>query len=426
MKKIKIILLGFCCWSSLVVAQDIDYARYILDTLCSPAMHGRGYVEKGEKIAADFIAQEFEKLGLAKVGKSYQQQYSVSVNALPGKLEIQLDKQKLRPGFDYLVDPGSPNGKGRFSIMHISEDELLDEDALIPFIKAATGKFIGISPAKVELNKEQKKEIQGIISFIKYHENNPAAGTIIYTKDKLTWHGSTVQNLRPIITVKLDSLVQHKKIEFEIESKFEKKYKTQNVIGFIEGQKADSTILLTAHYDHLGHMGAATYFPGANDNASGVSILLNLAKHYAKTGNKPEYSMLFIAFGAEEIGLLGSKYYTEHPLLPLEKIKFLINLDISGTGDEGIQVVNGSVYKEQFDLMVKINKENEFLQQVKIRGESCNSDHCMFHKKGVPSFFIYTLGGIKAYHDVYDKAETLPFTEFENYYKLLVEFIGRL
>ena len=121
--------------------------------------------------------------------------------------------------------------------------------------------------------------------------------------------------------------------------------------------------------------------------------------------------------------LLGSKHFVESPLFDLSKIKFLLNFDISGTGDDGIQVVNGSVYRDQFDRLKKINEEQELLSQVKIRGAACNSDHCMFDSKGVPNFFIYTLGGIQAYHDIYDKSETLPLTEFEDYFRLVVAFV---
>jgi Zn-dependent M28 family amino/carboxypeptidase len=133
-----------------------------------------------------------------------------------------------------------------------------------------------------------------------------------------------------------------------------------------------------------------------------------------------------MAMGGEELGLLGAKHFVENPLFKLETIKFLLNFDISGTGDDGIQVVNGSVYQNQFDRLTKINQEQDLLFQVKIRGQACNSDHCMFDAKNVPCFYIYTLGGIQAYHDVYDKAETLPLTEFEDYFKLMVAFINSL
>jgi Zn-dependent M28 family amino/carboxypeptidase len=171
-------------------------------------------------------------------------------------------------------------------------------------------------------------------------------------------------------------------------------------------------------------MGKETMFPGANDNASGVSLLLNLVKHFSTT--KPKYTIVFIAFAAEEIGLVGSRYFTEHPVFPLSNIKFLINFDLAGTGDDGIQVVNGKTYQQKFDLISKLNDDGKLLKQIKIRGEACNSDHCMFHAKGVPCFYIYTLGGIQAYHDIYDRAETLPLTDYQDYYTLLLKFIATL
>lgn len=133
-----------------------------------------------------------------------------------------------------------------------------------------------------------------------------------------------------------------------------------------------------------------------------------------------------MAFGGEELGLKGSFHFVQNPLFPISNIKFLVNMDISGTGDDGIQVVNGSVYKEEFNQLVRINQNNNYLPQIKIRGAACNSDHCPFYKNGVPSFFIYTLGGIQAYHDVFDKAETLPLTAYDNYFKLLTGFVNEL
>ena len=173
-------------------------------------------------------------------------------------------------------------------------------------------------------------------------------------------------------------------------------------------------------------MGSKTYFPGANDNASGIAMLLQTAKYFARPENKPKHMLVFMAFGAEEIGLLGSKYFTENPLFPLVKIKFLINLDLAGTGDKGIQVVNGSIFKPQFERLKEINKQHKLLPEVKTRGSACNSDHCYFYEKNIPCFFIYTLGGTRAYHDIYDQYKTLPLTEFTNYNKLIRLFIKQL
>src|SRR5262249_11975318 len=136
----------------------------------------------------------------------------------------------------------------------------------------------------------------------------------------------------------------------------------------------------------------------------------------------PKYSIAIFLFSAEEIGLLGSKYYTENPLFPLENIKFLLNLDLSGTGDDGITVVNGEIHRDKFDLLTDLNIKSAYLKDIKIRGEACNSDHCHFHKKGVKSFFFYTMGGISQYHNIYDKEETLPLTEYEDLFSLIRDF----
>ena len=195
-------------------------------------------------------------------------------------------------------------------------------------------------------------------------------------------------------------------------------------MGIIEGSlKKDSFIVVTAHYDHLGGMGKKTFFPGANDNASGVSMLLNLAQHFSKPENKSSYSLVFIAFAGEEAGLIGSEYYVNHPLFPLAQIKFLINLDLLGTGDDGIMVVNATEYKQPFEKLKSINDQKKYVAKIGERGKAKNSDHYYFSENGVPCFFIYTLGGVSYYHDVFDKAATLPFTDYDDVFFLLRDFV---
>ncbi len=408
------------------LAQDITYAKEVIRNLCAESMKGRGYVENGDKNAAIYIAKEFETAGLKRYSKTYFQHFTTPVNSFPGKMTLFINGRKLKPGDDFLIDPGSPGVSGKFMVESFKADDLLNNEVWIPKMKGAASKFIVVEAFdKTKYSSDQVKQLNDIISFLKYSKENPAHGTIIMTNDKLTWSGSTELFLKPSFSVKAGVTAEEiKAIEVSVENKFFKNHQTQNVIGYIEGTKKDSLLVFTAHYDHLGMMGKETMFPGANDNASGVSMLLNLVKYYA--AQKPEYTMVFIAFAAEEIGLVGSTYFTSHPAFPLKKIKFLINFDLAGTGEEGIQVVNGKVYQQKFDLISKLNEDGKLLKQVKIRGEACNSDHCMFHSKGVPCFFIYTLGGIQAYHDIYDRPETLPLTEYEDYFKLVVEFIQML
>lgn len=419
-------LLFFSVLTISTQAQVVDYAKEVVNTLASDEFKGRGYVENGDKIAADYIRAEFKRFGLNSYSKNYYQEFETPVNTFPKKISLTINGKELEAGSDYLVDPGSPSFKGSHDVISLTADELLSNEKFVDKLRVSSGQFLLVEPYdKTKYSSKENEQINQVINFLKYHPQNPSKGTIILTSDKLTWSGSTRMNSKPTLIIRADSVEKPiKTIKLNLESNFVEKYKTQNVIGFIEGSNTDSTIVFMAHYDHLGKLGPDATFNGANDNASGTAMLLSLAKHYSE--NKPTYNTVFIAFGAEELGLIGSKYFMENPLFNLSSIKFFLNFDLAGTGDDGIQVVNGSVYKSQFDSLSAINQSNDLLPQVKIRGAACNSDHCMFDQKEVPGFYIYTLGGIKAYHDIYDRPETLPLTEFEDYFKLITEFIRQL
>jgi aminopeptidase YwaD len=408
-------------------SQDSAFTRFIVNKLASPEFKGRGYVENGDLDAALFVEEEMMKLNIESISKSYLQPFEVSVNTFPGEIFLALNKDTLVPGKDFVVDASSPSCEGKFDVVKITRDELLDRDILAKTIRSADGKFILIDEsAELKETKDEKEKADAILNELKTNGKIRCMGIIEYVSSKINWDASQVQSLRPDILVNRKmNLKTLKKVDVKIESSLIRKYKTNNVIGIVRGiHVPDSFIVLTAHYDHLGKMGSRVYFPGANDNASGVAMLLSLGKYFAV--NKPKYSIMLIAFGGEELGLLGSMHYAKHPYYPLDKIKFLINFDLAGTGEEGIRVVNGTVYKDKFDFLVKTNDEIKLLPKVDIRGEACNSDHCPFYRAGVPCFYIYTQGGIRAYHDIYDRPETLPLTEFSDYERLMITFIKAL
>ena len=409
-------------------SQDIEYAKRIIEKLSSPEFKGRGYVENGDKISADYISKEFLSLGLLPGNKkSYYQKFDISVNTLPNKVSLKIDGTELKPAVDFLIESSCPSISGKFPIIKTSRSEIASQPKLLSLINSASNSFILIDCRDKKNEKpDVSKRIDELVQLLKYSPQVSIKGIIIYTNDKLTWEASSVQNVRPVITLHKEfDLTAVNTLEINIDAKLLPAYETQNVIGSLKGTSgSDSTIVVLAHYDHLGMMGKDTYFPGANDNASGVAMILNLARHYSV--NKPKYTMVFIALSGEEAGLLGAKAFTEKPLIDLKKIKFLVNFDLAGTGEEGIKVVNGSVYKDKFDLLSTINKQHNLLPKVDIRGPACNSDHCLFYQKGVPCFYIYTLGGIQAYHDINDRSETLPLTEFGDYQKLMIMFFDSL
>jgi len=418
-----LLLLAFLI-APIIHSQDLPYVRKVIDTLSSPGMHGRGYVKEGDKLAASFIADEFRKFNLKAPLENYQQHFSIPVNTFPGNISLKLNGEQLVPGEDYLVHPASPSINGSFDIIAVNGKSLLQSQKWISSIQSAKNNFLILDLSS--LQAPEKERIREIIHFLQLSQDISLVGIIIISDDKLVWHSSRSLHVRPTFRLNkklaIDTL---ESVSAVIENRYYDSYTTQNVIAVINGMKyPDSLIVFTAHYDHLGRMGKETYFPGANDNASGVALMLNLAKHYKI--NPPNYSMAFIAFGGEELGLLGSLHFVQHPVFPLENISFLINFDISGTGDDGIQVVNGTVFEKEFGLLKKINLSKDLLPKIKVRGEACNSDHCPFYRRGIPSFYIYTLGGIQAYHDIFDRSETLPLTEYEDYFKLLTLFINQI
>jgi aminopeptidase YwaD len=166
-------------------------------------------------------------------------------------------------------------------------------------------------------------------------------------------------------------------------------------------------------------------FPGASDNATGTAMMLELARYYA--ANPAKYSMVFIAFAGEEAGLVGSKYFTEHPLVPLEQIRFLLNLDIMGDATDGISIVNGKTHEAAYKTLAELNAtgENGFsFKEVRQGGAAANSDHYHFTEKGVPAFFIFTMGGKGYYHDIWDKAENVTLKNVPALGSLIKRFIA--
>lgn len=417
MKKLVLIISCLCFLVPGSFGQYKPYAKQVVEKLCSAQLHGRGYVKKGDKKAAKYLGNEFKTIGIVPVFEdTYFQEFEMSVNTFPGACRLRLNEEiDLSPGEHFIVEPSSPAISGTFKVLKLSSQEDWKE---------AIGKVR--ESVFLHINKNEIEEYGKILSAVSTTKHQNLSGVIVTGYEKLTWSTATYQSETPIILLQACATVPSRinTLETKISTRFMDSYESKNVIGMVAGDNEDSIIVVSAHYDHLGRMGKRTLFPGANDNASGIAQLLALAKYFSE--NKPKYTIVFVAFGGEEAGLLGSQFFVKNPLFPLAKIKFVLNLDIAGTGDEGIQVVNSTIFKEEFGIMEAINSKEEYVPHIKMRGEACNSDHCSFHMRGVKSFFIYTLGGIQAYHDIYDIPETLPLTAFQGCFDLYRQFLEAL
>lgn len=427
---VSLIFLG----ASLVFGQ-VDEVKSYTKALCSPEMHGRGYVNGGDSIAAEFLAEKFEAVGIQKIpGKhAYFQGFRFPVNTFPGEMEVSINDQELKPGVDFIVKPNSGGYTGTLPMIFVTKEDFADAKRLgkiydsIRFGVAAedsdnsevkSGASFAVVTSLDELTGDTLKIAEQFINSTAEH----APVIQLYSK-KFTWSVGRSATNYPFIQMR-DSLWEAGAVTFNIDQQFKESHYARNVIGYLPAAAPTSkTIFFTAHYDHLGRMGKDIYFPGANDNASGTAMLLTLGKYFK--ANPSKYNIVFIAFAGEEAGLIGSRHFVEHPWVNLGDISFVLNLDIMGSGEEGITVVNATLFPKAFKKLQKLNKKHDLLAQVKSRGPAANSDHYFFTQAGVPAFFIYTMGPNKHYHDVFDTHEELSFAEYEDITTLLRLFLEK-
>ncbi len=414
------ILLNFVF--NILLSQNLTQTKNRIQILSSEEFHGRGYVFDGADKSGEYIANELRIIGVKTFKESYFQSFAYPVNTFPEDGYVKLNDKKLIPGKDYLIGPSSPKISKKYEIF--LPDSILLNDT-IKFEEILRQSDFKNKALVIDYFKTENIDIKKY--YIRKMMYNKDFGCIVeLIPDELMWSVSRFVQTYPVVKIKRESFdFKSKNLKVKIKSKYEQVFWAKNLIGYIPGE-TDRYIVFTAHYDHLGRMGKSVYFPGAQDNASGVAMLLDLAEYYSK--NPQKHSIAFMFFYGEEAGLLGSRFYTQYPLFPLEKIDFLINLDLVGTGDEGITVVNGTEqeYADYMKTLNEINDKLDLLPKIKERGKSSNSDHAPFNDKGVKGVFIYTLGGKTYYHSPKDKPETLTFSGYESLFKLLTEFVLRI
>jgi hypothetical protein len=187
----------------------------------------------------------------------------------------------------------------------------------------------------------------------------------------------------------------------------------KNVIGFLDNG-AENTIVIGAHFDHLGmgRQGSSKsekpegqIHNGADDNASGVAGLLELARYFSENNQKEACNFLFISFGAEELGLQGSRFFVNNPTIPLSKINFMVNMDMIGRYNAGRGVgIGGYGTSDKWPEIFKdVKSETKFFTD---RAGSGGSDHGSFYAKQIPVLFFHT-GGHDDYHKPGDDVEKI-------------------
>ena len=423
--------------------------------LASDALEGRMTGERGNDLAANYIASYFQSYGLQTVknADAYFQGVPFEKATPPKFAELEINKLKYEQGKNLMILSGPPIEIKKTAVVFVKHgwiDESTnhnDFDGLdlkgkiviaLPGMpdKGDNASIIYASPKKIEWAKE--RGALGLIELYrfptypwKFFVNNYGSETLKVLKDSEVSdqpnnfvHGWLKEDSRE----ELAKIINGKKIKANLSSSgyFRKIIYSNNVIGWVEGSDPvlkNEYVLITAHYDHIGvgkRRGLVTpkdsIFNGARDNGMGVTALLATAKSISKIPTKR--SVAFLAVTGEEKGLLGSKYYADHPLIPLHQTVFNLNSDGAGYNDTNIVSVIG-FGRTQTDKAINTGVQSSGLEVFPDPAPEQNlfdrSDNVSFAKKGIPALTVspgftgFTQDLAKHYHQVSDEADTVDY-----------------
>ena len=418
MKRIVILLL-LAAAAAQVNAQDLAQYKKIVKELSSSKYQGRGYAKDGANKAGKYLEKEYRKAGAHAVTR---QHFTLDINTFAGAMKLSVDGRKMVPGTDFTVREFCPGVHGTYPVYYI---DTLNYDSGKIFADLAKPEYKdAFVVCDFWFTYKHRADFQKLQSA----DGAPNAGLILTWDEPLKFYkayGEKV-NPKPVLWILSKQISRaSKSVTVDIDNKFLQGYRCFNVIASVEGARHDSCYVFTAHYDHLGNLGRKVFYPGANDNASGTAALVTLAAHFAK--QRPKFDMFFIAFSGEDANLRGSDYYAEHPVYPLEMIRYLINVDMIGDNNPVLYCETSDQGQRGFELFEKINSEKGYFKSLNHGKLAANSDHYPFAKRGIPCIFLEDAEGdaFPYYHTTLDNWKNAVFDSYEPVFKLITDFIER-
>lgn len=397
-------------------AQDITSYKRIVKELSSSKYQGRGYAKDGANKAGDYLVGEFDR---ADVDMVVRQHFRLDINTFPGKMEMSVDGKKQIPGVDFTMREFAPGIKGEFGLYYIDTANY-DSEKIFSDLAKPENKNVFVV-CDFMFSYKHGKDFKRLQS----KDGCTNAGLIFTWEEPLKFYKAYGEKVidKPIIWVPYRFPKDAKSVKLNIENKFLKDYECFNVIAKVEGRRHDSCYVFTAHYDHLGNLGKKVFYAGANDNASGTATIVTLAAYYAK--NKPEYDMYFIAFSGEDANLRGSEAYANHPVVPLDQIKYLFNIDMIGDNNPVQYCEVSDEGMRGYALFEKINSEKHYFKALNRGKLAGNSDHYPFAQRHVPCIFLENEEGdaFKYYHTIHDTYENAIFDSYEPVFRIVRDFV---
>ncbi|WP_420576571.1 M28 family peptidase [Ekhidna sp.] len=432
-------------YAKTITAEDL---KEHLSILASDEYEGRETGKKGQKMAAEYIANHFKSLGLeAPVDGSYFQKFNLTESSI-GSVYFRKDEEK-KIGFEDFVyySKAETMGEEYISLVMANEEGNMD-DYDGAYVVYATEQMGGLQD---KIDEAKEAGAKGFVVVLKNDDefgsvltrfgpylkraslglearDNESDKMIIADKSLASWmYGKAFEEIKP-----------GDKAELVFNADYlDKPVGTENVLGFLKGtEKPDEVLVITSHYDHVGIIGGEIH-NGADDDGSGTVTVLEIAEAFAEAANKkkgPKRSILFMTVTGEEKGLLGSRYYTDtDPVFPLENTVVNLNIDMVGRIDDAHADNSDYVYligsdklsQELHDLSENVNKTYSNLELDYTYNDENDpnrfyyrSDHYNFAKNNIPIIFYFN-GTHPDYHKATDTVEKIAFDTMEKRARLV-------
>ncbi|MGA0231490.1 MAG: M28 family peptidase [Saprospiraceae bacterium] len=469
-----------------------------LNILASDEFEGRETGTQGMELAADYIAMQFKSMGLPAVGSENRYFQDVFFNRTSwNENTLEINGNTYRHLWDYvgyatlnddmpdfesdevlylgygIDDPNysdykGKNVSGRVIMINKGEPYSADSISYVSGTRTPSDWSRSIWP-KLETAKANgvrmvliiEDNLKGFLSNNRRFLVSPSLrlGRGDEEKDRFASHlYISTKMARDIIGEQDKKLKKWRKINTKkgkskalgLQAKLNGSFKRNveliegyNVLGYIEGtDKKDELVVVSAHYDHLGKR-AKDIYNGADDNGSGTSSVLEIAEALSlakKDGKGPRRSVLCLLVTGEEKGLLGSEYYSENPIYPLEKTMVNVNVDMIGRTDKKYNTNTNYIYVIGSDrLSTDLHYLNEQVNQdysgltldYKYNSEKdpnryyFRSDHYNFAKKGIPAIFFFS-GVHEDYHRITDTVDKIMFDKTEKVSRHIFHLIWEL
>lgn len=402
-----------------------------VSVLAHDSLQGRRTGTEGEQKAIRYITGQYNQLGIPGAANgSYLQVFEIDEGKqFKNTSTLKLDDKPLMPGKDFFPFAWSSEGK-------------VSSDAVVALNESGEAWWIDIDPI-IEKNRDNphfmlathlqqvaKEAIEkGATSIIFYNDGDNPDSLAFISKDRTTPLSVPVFYIAKSTLASLH-ITENSAPFVEAEIKFEylKRNGTNVIAGINNG--VNYWVVIGGHFDHLGygedensrHTGEPDIHNGADDNASGTAAVIELARLIKEKGDK-RFNYLFLHFSGEELGLYGSKYFTEHPVIDLSKVTYMINLDMVGrlsdstkaltVGGYGTSPAWGQIAAGSPDFTFKIDSSG-----------TGPSDHTSFYRKDIPVLFFFT-GLHTDYHKPGDDAQKINYAGLAGIVKYIEGVVDR-